>query len=195
MYTQNDEEEHILKHLAGIPAGRFYDIGAWNGVQFSNTLALLERGWSGVSVEPEFESFRALITNLAPHLDRLSLVNAAVATTSTLAPFWSSHGDAVSTLDPAHRDKWSDAIGGMRKYFIKTLPISELFSTFGPAEFISLDVEGTNWELFQQLPFYWTDLKLIVVEHDSRIEEMCELAARFDFKPVHTTSENLILAR
>lgn len=195
MYSQNDEEKFILEHFAGQPVGRFYDIGAWNGVKFSNTLALLEQGWSGVSVEPEYESFRALVANLEPHAARLDLVNAAVALQPGLVPFWSSNGDAVSTLDADHRDKWADAIGGMRKYFIQTLTLETLFDTFGQAEFISLDVEGTNLGLFRELPFHWPRLKMIVVEHDSHTDLMTVLAARHGFRNIHVTSENLILLR
>ena len=195
MYTQNDEEDFILAHFEGKPPGRFYDIGAWNGVKFSNVLALIERDWHGVMVEPEFESFRALIGNMAPYINQVQLVNAAVAINSSVVPFWSSNGDAVSTLDTAHRDLWSEAIGGMRKYFIKTMALTELFNAFGPAEFISLDVEGTNLELFKALPFHWNELSLIVAEHEGNIDEMCQIAAPFGFAKIHTTSENLILAR
>lgn len=195
MYSQKDEEKHILDYF-GSNIGRFYDIGAWNGVKFSNTLALLERGWTGTLVEPEFNAFAALQANLKAHADRTTLVNAAIALEDKLMRFWSSRGDAVSTLDEAHRDKWSDAIGGMDLYWLRPITPSALFETFGEAEFISLDVEGINWEIFKAIPFAeWPALKMVCVEHDTRDAEMLQHAAPFGFKHVITNAENLIIAR
>ena len=61
MYSQNDEEKIILDLLKDQPVGRLLDIGAFDGKTFSNSLALFEKGWSGVVVEPNPESLVALI--------------------------------------------------------------------------------------------------------------------------------------
>lgn len=58
-YSQNGEQEAILK-IFGESEGRFLDIGAYDGKTFSNTLALIERGWSGVLIEPSPNAFMAL---------------------------------------------------------------------------------------------------------------------------------------
>src|ERR1700722_9523077 len=51
--------ENIFRHQRG---GFFVDIGAWDGVEISNTL-LLERhyGWCGMCVEPMGEAFAKLV--------------------------------------------------------------------------------------------------------------------------------------
>lgn len=195
MYSQNDEEKYILDYF-GNTIGRFYDIGAWSGVRLSNTYELLRRGWSGTSVEPEYQAFAALMTNLKEYAAKVNFVNAAIAMEPRLMEFWSSRGDAVSTFDAAHRDKWNAAVGGMDLYWIRPITPAELFTTFGEAEFISLDVEGTNWSIFQQIPFAeWSALRMVCVEHDGHADEMLAYAAPYGFREITRNAENLIIAR
>lgn len=51
MYSQNDEEAIIMRYFAN-RTGRLLDIGAADGMTNSNSLALIERGWRAVLVEP-----------------------------------------------------------------------------------------------------------------------------------------------
>ena len=53
MYSQYLEEQLILQAFeTPSDAPVFLDIGAWHPTIFSNTRALIERGWAGVIVEP-----------------------------------------------------------------------------------------------------------------------------------------------
>jgi hypothetical protein len=61
-YSQNNEQEIILKYFGDFK-GHFLDIGAYNGVDLSNTRALLELGWTGVLVEPNPYNLVPLIDN------------------------------------------------------------------------------------------------------------------------------------
>src|SRR5690554_1870971 len=103
-YSQNDEQEHILNFFVDRPR-RFLDIGAYDGKAFSNTFALAERGWGGVCVEPSPGPFVGLMNHHAGRRD-ITLVNCALATQPGWITFHDSGGDAISTLDPAHRAKW-----------------------------------------------------------------------------------------
>lgn len=62
-YSQNREQAVILRNLAGIN-GTLLDIGANDGITFSNTRALVELGWSGVLVEPSRTAFLKLCSNM-----------------------------------------------------------------------------------------------------------------------------------
>lgn len=194
-YSQQDEEQHILEFF-GENAGRLIDIGAYDGKCFSNTLALIERGWRGVMVEPEPMSFLALMRNTADHADRLTYVNAAISTQAGLTKFWDSSGDAVSSLDPAHVEKWTPTVkAGMHPFYINPVAPRDFFPLFEPADFINLDVEGTNWEIFRELPFDWPELRMICVEYDDRDVQMLSLAEEHGFRQLHKTAQNLILVR
>jgi FkbM family methyltransferase len=195
MYSQNDEEQYILEHFAYCNAGRFYDIGAWTGIKFSNTRALLERGWSGVLVEPSPTAFVGLMENTKQYSERVTLVNAAITAKPELLKFYDAAGDAVGTLSEAHHDLWQPHMATMRELYIWTLPAAALFQKFGPAEFINLDVEGINWEIFACLPFQSERLRMICVEQETQGECMLQLAAHHGFRCIHKTAENLLLAR
>ena len=195
MYSQHDEENIIVEKMGNV-TGKFIDIGAYDGKAFSNTLRLLELGWSGVMVEPSPGAFLGLIQNTAPHWERVELINAAITVDGGLREWWDFGGDAIGTLDVAHRDKWQAKISGLAtKFLINTLGAAAFFKQYGPASFINLDVEGCNWELFQRLPFTWPQLVLICVEFDDKEGEMVSLAVGHGFRRIHATPENLILAR
>ena len=195
MASQNDEEKYILDHFDGV-TGRFYDIGAYDGKTASNTFALLERGWRGVEVEPDPTNFLAMRKALDDFRDKVDMVHAAVSTGDTLARFWDSGGDLVSTLCESHHIIWKQNFPnfGGQPYFVRPVTPAELFATFGPAEFISLDVEGNNFEIFRELPFTWPELSMICVELDET-DQMVALAGEHGFRELCRTSENLLLVR
>lgn len=191
MFSQNNEEQIILDYFSN-SFGRFYDIGAWDGKTFSNVRALLDRGWTGVMVEPSPTVFVGLLQNVAEYGDRVRLVNAAITPEPSLMEFYEANGDAVGSLDPAHAKRWN--LSGT-KFYTHTLAAKSLFGVFGPAEFINLDVESINAVLFPHLPFGWPELRMICVEHDGHDKQMEAFAAPFGFRKIARNAENLILAK
>lgn len=199
-YSQNNEEEVIVGEFGrlGIQTGRFLDIGAWDGKGFSNTYRLAELGWNGVCVEASPTVFPGLIKNHAGN-PNIVLVNAAVCpSVPKLVEWYDSGGDAISTTNSAHKAKWE---AGWKvtysTFWVYTMPMIQLFDQFGFSfDFINIDVESTNIELFRALP--WSALqhtKMICVEHDLRQNEMSQLAKNYGFLPLAMNGENLILVR
>jgi len=201
-YSQNNEEQIILELLAkaGYPEsipGRFMDIGAYDGKTFSNTLRLAELGWAGVCVEPSPTAFAGL---LKVHADNpeVILVNAAVGVKDEWIDFYDSGGDAVSSSSTQHVSKWQTNAGvKFSRFMLKSISMDELFTKFGSNfQFINLDVESLNINLFRILPWTWLKNTLILcVEHDRHIEEMTAVGAQNGFKVAHENAENLILSR
>jgi FkbM family methyltransferase len=199
-YSQNNEEEVIIAEFArmNVQSGRFLDIGAWDGKGFSNTYRLAELGWKGVCVEASPTVFPGLAKNHAGN-PNIVLVNAAIAPSqSKLVEWFDSGGDAISTTNPAHKAKWE--AGWKVKYttfWVYTMPMIALFDQFGfDFDFINIDVESTNLELFRALP--WAALKqtkVICVEHDLHQHEMSKLAAEYGFHALAMNGENLLLTR
>ena len=66
MFSQRDEEQVILDHF-GDRVGTFLDVGAYDGITFSNTHALALKGWSGVCVEASPSCFVKLMKILRTH--------------------------------------------------------------------------------------------------------------------------------
>lgn len=201
-YGQNQarpEDVVLTEHFGEDSTGRFLDIGAWNGVTFSNTRVFAERGWWGVSVEPSPAAFLELMKNYA-EFPKVELVNAAVADKVGLVTFHDCGGDAVSTLNRSNRNVWADGAGTkFRDITVCTTTLPRLLDRFGSDyDLLSVDVEGGSAALLKEFPIEgMPKLKAIVVEHDGRAEELVGWARDFGFtEPEGTRSgENLILLR
>jgi FkbM family methyltransferase len=195
MYSQNREEEVIL---ANLPAeGKVLDIGAYDGVVFSNSRALIEKGWSGVLIEPSPIVFSQLIQNTEAYQDRVTLVNGAVVSgDSGFVTFYDSMGDAISGYDPAHLDKWDGHLK-WRPFILQTINLVALLDKIGTEfDFVTIDTEGTNMELLKAMP--WSDMptvKMVCVEYDNRAMEMVKHMEDNGFFLVHRNGENLIFQK
>jgi len=197
-YSQGAEETEILQALGAPPkVGHFLDIGAYNGTTFSNTYRLVELGWSGVCVEPSPSVFPALL-KLHEANPRIAVVNSALAPRAGFIEFWDAGGDALSTSDEAHRLRWiNKAQVPFHKLATYAITWEMLFNKFShDFDFISVDVEGTNYDLFMTLPLQMlAKTKVIIVEHDGRLIDMLDYAKNFGYHYQWHNYENLIMMR
>jgi len=198
MYSQNREEEFIVALLnAEKQIGHFLDIGAYDGKTFSNTLRLVELGWSGVCVEPSPTVFPALLKLHADN-ERIALVNAAVTPANGFVEFWDAGGDAISTTDQAHREKWTKGWKvNYRKMLVYGVTFADLFTQFGTVfDFINLDVEGVSADMAMRLPLQMLEkCRVLCIEHDGKMGEIQAYAGRYGFQYIWHSGENIILSR
>jgi FkbM family methyltransferase len=196
MYSQNDEEQYIVEFF-GEFKGRFLDVGAYDGKLFSNTLRLVELGWSGVCVEPSLNVLPALRI-LHGSNPNIQIIESAIHTHDGTLEFYDSGGDAISSSCVEHKEKWE------RRHnckFIKiTVPcvtFDMLFKQVGAEfDFINIDVEATNILLLESLSLSClSNLKLLCIEHDSRIDKVLAITQPFGFREIHRTGENLLVGR
>lgn len=196
-YSQNNEEAVLLELLAPEKHGGFFlDVGAYDGKTFSNTLRLVELGWSGVCVEPSPSVFPGLLKTHAGN-SRITCVNAAVAPSEGWLEFYDTDGDALSTSSEDHRARWAAAKVPFQKMLVYAVSWNLLLTQFGCAfDFINVDVEGNSFDLFSALPLQkLPHLRALCVEHDWRVSEIYTHASRFGFRYVMHNTENVILAR
>src|SRR5690349_12740687 len=78
MFSQYNEDDAFLPLLANIKDGFMLDIGAWNAKTFSNSRALIERGWHGVLVEPSPGPVKGLVKEYAEH-PNVTIIAAAIS--------------------------------------------------------------------------------------------------------------------
>lgn len=194
-FSQNNEETVIGEIFNGV-TGRLLDIGAYVPGALSNSRALLDKGWEGVLVEPAPGPFKDLLDYYGSN-PKVTLVNCAIGLTPGLMAFYDSSGDAVSTASEQHKARWEQGAGSKyRKYWLKPLSVSELFAHFGfDFDFVSLDVESLNWEIFQALPLNLIKAKVLCVEHDRHQVEMGKLVEPYGFTAVAFNGENVIFSR
>jgi len=189
-YSQNDEDLIILSYFEGV-TGRLLDIGAYDGRTFSNSLALLERGWHGVLIEASPKVFTHLMTNTA-HVS-VDLVNACVVPDELdLVTFYDNDG-AVATMNEANHERWK-AKAEFKAITVMTTNVSRLLKRFGTSyDMVNIDVEGGSVDLFEALVPRLPDVRCWIVEHDGMMDRCKQLME--GWKVAYSNGENIIFIR
>jgi len=196
-YSQGDEEEKILEYFSGQHpmTTRFLDIGAHDGLHFSNTYKLATLGWGGVCVEGSAHAFKYLVA-CHQHNSNIQCINKIIDVDSHLASFYNSI-DNISSLSKEFISRWKDST------FVEsqeqTLSINGLFDLIGiDFSFISIDIEGSTFDVFSKFNFdTLTKLQLICVEHDGgyHTQHILDVIKPFGFSLWHCSGENLLLGK
>jgi len=188
-YTQNMEEKYITEAFIDFNTGRFLDIGAYDGITFSSTRKLLESGWSGVYVEPD----PAILVKLKENIKDFSnnqILDVALGINNSRMPWFDSHGDMVGSISSDHAKKWEIKHEGR---FVEVINVEELKKRAGcNFDFINIDVEGINWEVFTQFDWALWNPKCICVEYDSKKKEITEILIKNNYKIVYISAENIV---
>lgn len=193
-YSQNGEQKIITDFFAG-RVGRFLDIGAYDGITFSNTRRLLELGWRGVLVEPSPKVIHGLRRNVAEFDDRACVFECAIGETNGRIKFFDNAG-AVATTSQSHVRKWSKQTAFDECDVLSMTPELLLDLVGTDFDFITIDTEGTNIEVIHLMPWHrLPGCRLVCVEHDCHDESIMEILEPFGFSPLARNGENLILSR
>lgn len=165
-YSQNGEEAAILEYFAcRATPGRFIDVGAYTGVELSNTRALAELGWTGVFVEPSPHAMAALQRNYAGRTG-YDFICAALALHAGPILLHDCP-DALSTTEPENVAKWAAAGTRFTPIWTHAITWEWLLNRFaGPFDFVNIDTEGTSMDLFFSFPVQAARPSVICVEHD-----------------------------
>ena len=167
----NDELFHDRRGLT------FVDVGAFDGVEFSNTLAFeKDYGWKGVCVEPHPERFQQLAANRPKSI----CVNAAAGSKSGTQRFLKisceqfSQFDMLScTVDAAHarrkiaHDNWRKQYGGdITEIEVPVLPLWQILleHRIFTVDYLTIDVEGSEFEVLKGIE--WQALHVNVIEFE-----------------------------
>lgn len=111
-FSRFDEETILAKYIAALlPAehnGTAIDIGAGDGVRWSNTYALFKDGWHGVAFETDGRKFRRLVRAYRHYPDVFACSERVIP--DTVAPLLKSYGVEknfeVLSLDIDGNDYW-----------------------------------------------------------------------------------------
>ena len=197
-YSQNNEQDYILDYFNNNGNGiKYIEIGGYNPFKFSNTRGLYELGAAGVVVEPSPICMSKFEDEYANE-PRIKLVQGAITDSDGIITFYESKGDAVSSTDVSHKTKWEQ---GSKVEFteitVKSISMATFLKEHGDnVDFINIDVESTNMQLFKLIPdWFFNRLKMICIEHDGRHVEMEQKLTSFGFHKILFNAENLIMAK
>jgi FkbM family methyltransferase len=175
-YGQDAVAFHLLKH---IKKGVFVDIGANDGVTFSNSLLFEEAGWTGICVEPHPVVFEVLNKNRS-----CNLVNACISDTEKMVDFLVVEGGSnmlsgiSEFLEKSDHDRIDREIkengGSKRNIPVEAISLTSLLKRFDydHIDFLSVDTEGCELIILQSIDFKRLPISIISVENGSRSPEI-----------------------
>ena len=187
-------EDLIVAAIFGSHIGRLLDIGAYHPKQLSNSRLLIERGWSGILIEPSPYAMQGLLEEYG-RCDRVTLIQAAVSP-EVLADMEITP-DAVSTTEAEQYERWRMHAKFTGRLLVGTLTLPELTNRFGgDFDLINVDTEGTSIEIAKELmgPI-GLEPKVLIVEHDLRIVELMQIATPRGYVAREINGTNAILVK
>lgn len=161
-HAQNQQDLFALAFSGLKEGGFFVEFGATDGKQASNTYLLETRhNWNGVLAEPSKEYWAELKANR-----RATLSNSAVSSKSgeTLAFVESGQYSSLSGFFDQGNHKRSN-----RSYLVRSISLMDLLSESNAPEFIdflSIDTEGSEFEILNAFDFNKYRFGFICVEHN-----------------------------
>jgi len=198
-YSQYEEQIHI-KEFFGDRIGSFLDVGAADGIMFSNVYELLLNGWSGVSVEPETQTFRNLINNYEQFGNRSELVVSVIDTKEGFVTFYEN--GQLSSTSQQHMEHWD---WHRQQHGYEWRPITHYAITLNTLlknyaarnfDFISVDIEGQNREVVCSTDWNLApNCKLLCIEHDTHDEAIIDHLTQYGFTMYKRTPVNLLVSR
>lgn len=198
-YSQNREDLFVLDYFKGFK-GTLLEIGANDGRTLSNSLLLIENGWKAHLVEPS--SVYNDICALHGDNPRVTVYNFGIGAYDEVLELHESGCHVpngadkalVSTFNTSEMSRWP----GVE---FKSKPVQLVsWETFAgnrqTFDFISIDAEGYDWEILQQIDLTLTSC--LIIEWNS-IEALkvtfIDYCASYGLKLAHVNAENLIFTR
>jgi FkbM family methyltransferase len=192
-YSQRGEQAVILAHCGD--AGVFLDIGANDGVTYSNTRALVELGWAGVYVEPGASALAKLKENL-PDARTFALAVSDCDGTATFHESDAESGYMLSSLIESHTRKWG--CYGFAPVTVETATVATLLALadLSRVDFLSIDTEGNDLVVFRQFDLSALGVRVVCVEHNgSDITPFDEHAAAHGMRRIFNNAANCIYVK
>jgi FkbM family methyltransferase len=159
-------EDRLLMVLLGEPSTGFYvEVGSNDPVNFSNTFAFYRMGWRGITIDAN----EALVAKHKRLRKRDIPVYAAVSDVEEEVVFTEYAMHELSTISPEMRETQSGnsaQIVSEKKLRTVTLTtiLDQYLSPSVTIDFLSIDVEGHDFNVLRSLDFSRYRPKMIVIE-------------------------------
>ena len=165
--SQFYQDLFVLSNLDYKRGGFFVEMGACDGVDISNTLVLEKYfGWDGILVEPSKFYHKNLRKNRSCNID----LRCVYKISGEKIVFNSTKNPSISTIDSfSSLDRFKlDRYGG-EKYSVETVSLNDLLKYHNAPkviDYLSLDTEGSEFEILKHFNFDDYNIKVITVEHN-----------------------------
>ena len=185
-YAQHGEDK-LVEQLLPNGVHSFIDIGANDGVLFSNTYKFAKLKARGLCIEPVKNSFFKLKLNHIFH-PKVKCINSAISDLNE--DLFIQEKGYESTLSEITKNKTPNSYK-VRAYTFENL--LKKYPSFHKIDFLSVDVEGHEKEVFNSLHSFKFYSKIIILESDkSEINDLLSINSLCNYQPVLHNGINTI---
>ncbi len=168
-HSQILQDLWVLYMLAEKREGFFVEAGACDGLSLSNTL-LLEKnyGWSGILAEPNQDWHAALENNRSARISHFCLAAESNKNVDFLATNDRPELSRIADIVPNDVHERNGNRANAKHYKVPTISLTDLLCQCEAPKYIdylSLDTEGSEFEILRTFDFDEYKFGLITVEH------------------------------
>jgi FkbM family methyltransferase len=187
--AQFGEDRLLFKHFAKKRDGYYVEVGGCDGVYASNSYFFEKIGWHGVLVEP--------IPEMAEKC-RLARPGSQVFCCAAVAPGSPEYIDfevvpnyTALSAQHLHRERWQGQEPPVEKISVRTMTLDQILekAQLPHIDFLTIDVEGQEWEVLQGFTIDRWRPKLVILERWSEVpdERMMQYMHRNSYYYLRTT--------
>lgn len=159
-FSQFGQDLWVLENIDG--PGFFVEVGAHHGTELSNTKLLEMNGWSGLCIEPFPSGFEDRSAKVVKDL--------VYSKDGDILEFKYAKGSGLSGIDKdLVRHKDSIEIKNAETVTLRTKTLETIFTENNVPQnidYLSIDTEGSEFEILKVFPFNKYNIKCITVEHN-----------------------------
>ncbi len=180
----------VLFLLRNKRGGYFVEFGATDGLYLSNTYLLeKEYGWNGILCEPATSWHSKLEASRSVSIDK----RCVYGTSNEFLDFLETNEQELSTLaNFSDKDLHSASRAGGKAYKVQTVSLTDLLDSYASPDiidYISIDTEGSEFEILSKFNFSKYKFRVITVEHNytNMREEIYSLLINHGYMRIFST--------
>ena len=170
-YSQLNQEAFVALFTGFRKNGIFIEFGAFDGIEYSNTYCLEHNlGWKGILIEPNKSCYHYLQNNRNCIIDNRCIYSES----NKILTFREIQSNQeFSGIDlhlqplPTNEDLYSNST----TYTVKTISLLDLLNEYNVPniiDYLSIDTEGSEFEILSSFDFSKYKFRVITVEHNNR---------------------------
>ena len=168
-FSQDKQDEFVDKYFQKLKNGIFLEVGAADGVTFSNTLFLeRERNWTGVLIEANRKLYHSLVT-----LRRKAyIINVCLSLDDGINVVSFLPAELLGGVEkPLTAEKMMDRVKhdypDIKAEEVLCIPLYSILKAISMTHinFFSLDVEGAELDILRTIPFHLVTIDLFMIEY------------------------------
>ena len=168
--------QEFLPFFFGLNSGYFCEVGANDGLRFSNTLYLESIGWDGLLIEPDPRNMKSLEETRHVNILHFAATNVDdYSLTLNLAP---------DTLFSGNLNSMNNATLPYNGFVLvkgfKLASMLESVKAPSAIDLLTIDTEGNEFDVLLGMDFKKYQVRIVCVEHNYNLEKLSKIKSYLD---------------